>query len=187
MGQATSAHSDSEEAANVHEDPSYHFQLVGQKYLYQWQTRQMPEDLDVAIEYLRKSLDSMPEDSLHEAGYLGNLGLSLINRHRITSRAVDVEEGILLAEQALDLTAFEDPYKAGLLQNLGIAYRTEYTASHSLQDLEHCVKLFEEAYDHPEVDEIQKQTCLHGIADGRFIKHERTQSMADLEKGFTRC
>ncbi|CAG7559067.1 unnamed protein product [Fusarium equiseti] len=92
-------------------------------YLNQYQTPMKLEDLDMAIENLRKSVDYTPEGSHCEVGYHANPGLTPINRHRVTSKPTDLEEGV---QEGVDCTPEEDPKKSERVMCLALHYDARY-------------------------------------------------------------
>ncbi|MEU8080742.1 CHAT domain-containing protein [Catellatospora citrea] len=104
-----------------------------------------PADLEQALEYHRRAMESTPADSPGRALACSNLCVVLINKY-VSSRSKDDLDGALNAGELA--MAVELPVAANrgvLLANLGVAYTLRFSVTRSPADLERAITLCEES------------------------------------------
>jgi tetratricopeptide (TPR) repeat protein len=98
------------------------------------------EDLDEAIEKMKRGVEIMPNNNPDLAGLPGTLGDALLSRFGRIGKMGDLEEGIQLSRQAIESTQRDNPGIIGRLNNLGNALNSRYEHTGKIKDLEEAIE-----------------------------------------------
>jgi len=108
---------------------------AGEIYLYSFWARENAQGLEKASELFRQAAELTPEDSPDLAGFLNNLGVTLLDLQMVQSQD-DPERGLETLHEAIQhlrkavaITREEDAELAMYVNNLGVALRDLYRST----------------------------------------------------------
>ncbi|KAJ1302994.1 hypothetical protein OPQ81_011197 [Rhizoctonia solani] len=137
-------------------------------------------DLEKAIEYSSRALDSTPDGHPDLPGRLHSLGVSYNDRFQHQGDLKDLEKAIEYSSRALDSTPDGHPDLPGRLYSLGVSYGIRFQRLGDLKDLEKAIEYLSRAVDltpdgHPNLS----RRHFH-LATSCLLRYQHTNQLSDL-------
>ncbi|KAJ7058738.1 hypothetical protein C8F01DRAFT_281476, partial [Mycena amicta] len=142
------------------------------------------DDLRLAIEHLRESIELHPRDDPNRRATVSNLATALQKWFSLHGELRDIDEAIQLSREALSLYAPAHRYRGSALGTLAAGLEMRFSATRQVRDIDEAVQLRRRAlqlhaFPHPECD-----TSLENLASvlrARF-DHDGPGNVSDVQE-----
>src|SRR6185312_11097685 len=91
------------------EDLPEFFAFLATRAYDRYRTSGRKNDIDIAVEFSKRSVLTMLHSDTSLPSMLSNLGIMLFHRYERTGEMADLEEAIKVARQAMESTSHDDP------------------------------------------------------------------------------
>lgn len=102
---------------------------------YEKKGKQSADDLNRAIECIRKAVEALPRDAHMKPNYTGHLGSALHLRYKLTHVDTDLEEAIEMLARSLDLIPRASPMRAPIANDLSACILSRGIKNYSTEDI----------------------------------------------------
>jgi hypothetical protein len=140
-------------------------------------------DLDQALTYHRRAVESAPAESPNRALALSNLCLTLLSRYEVSDSLDDLGNALEAGEQAIAIDIPTRTARGMFLANLSFAYALRFDAADSRTDLDRAIELSQEALLLTPVDHPLRARRLFGAGNALRGRSALTGDPADLTTG----
>ncbi|KAG8904280.1 hypothetical protein FRB99_001948, partial [Tulasnella sp. 403] len=156
--------------------------LCGQAFADRHAIKGELEDLDRAIELLRKALEPPVGTTPRPPSVVVQLGNLLLERYEERWDDIDLNDGINLLGEALSLLTVDEPNHLIALNNLGYALITRYKKSGTPSDVEKAIALHREALSLLSDDHPDRPSSLNSLGTALVTRCERSGRISDVEE-----
>ncbi len=139
-----------------------------------------PDKLNLAIDGLRRMLESVPDRDPELAAVLSNLCGALRVRFDRTGDPADLDAAIIAGQDAVRATPPGHPRRPVRLSNLGLALRTRFERAGDLSDLDAAIGAGREAVRAVPVGHVSHAGMLSSLGNGLLARFGHGGDRADL-------
>ncbi|KAH8810253.1 CHAT domain-containing protein [Flagelloscypha sp. PMI_526] len=140
------------------------------------------EDIDTAVENLRRAVELTPNSHPDKPGRLSNLGSSHLARFDRLGEVADIEKAIESQLSAVELTPKGHPDRPGVLTNLGNSHLARFECLGEIIDIGKAIESQLSAVEATPNGHPDKPGRLSNLGNSHMRQFERFGQMGDIEK-----
>ncbi|KAJ1299498.1 hypothetical protein OPQ81_003810 [Rhizoctonia solani] len=140
------------------------------------------KDIEKAIEYLSRALNSTPDGHPDLPGRLDSLGVSYNDRFQRLGDLKDLERDIEYSSRALDSTPDGHPDLPGRLDSLGVSYNDRFQRLGDLKDIEKAIEYKSRALNSTPDGHPDLPGRLYSLGVSYNDRFQRLGDLKDLER-----
>ncbi|KAH8896962.1 hypothetical protein GQ53DRAFT_890564 [Thozetella sp. PMI_491] len=159
-------------------------QALGAGYIERYRRTAVDEDLKIAIERLKESLNQVSDSPLGRADRASSLGEAYLERYQRTMSEEDLNTAIKLLEKGY-IAQGNDTYDfLGLksrAEPLGAAYLERYRRKTAKKDIEMAIRRYQEALSHTPWTDPKRARRSQALGGAYLERYQRRGARADLK------